>query len=202
MWVIKICVPIVFPPPCRPMWVFFPMPFHRLTMKHSICPSAARLLLVAWTCLSGVMVLSGAAAETPPILTPHFVRDVRPILSNRCFKCHGPDEEHREAGLRFDQRESATSALDSGLRAIVPAHPDDSQLIARITSTDPDLVMPPPSTMTTLSVEEKIHWRHGSPRAPSTSRTGLSSSRCDPPSPRFSRQTGQKMRSINSFWRA
>ena len=124
-------------------------------MKHSICPSAARLLLVAWTCLSGVMVLSGAAAETPPILTPHFVRDVRPILSNRCFKCHGPDEEHREAGLRFDQRESATSALDSGLRAIVPAHPDDSQLIARITSTDPDLVMPPPSTMTTLSVEEK-----------------------------------------------
>ena len=124
-------------------------------MKHSICPSAAWLLLVAWTCLSGVMVLSGAAAETPPILTPHFVRDVRPILSNRCFKCHGPDEEHREAGLRFDQRESATSALDSGLRAIVPAHPDDSQLIARITSTDPDLVMPPPSTMTTLSVEEK-----------------------------------------------
>ena len=86
---------------------------------------------------------------------PDFARDVRPILSNRCFKCHGPDEDHQEAGLRLDVREAALAELDSGTRAIVPGHPDDSELIARITSTDPDLVMPPPHTKVTLTEDEK-----------------------------------------------
>jgi len=86
---------------------------------------------------------------------PDFARDVRPILSNRCFKCHGPDEDHREAGLRLDVREAARAELDSGTRAIVPGHPDDSEVIARITSTDPDLVMPPPHTKVTLSEDER-----------------------------------------------
>jgi hypothetical protein len=80
---------------------------------------------------------------------------VRPILSNRCFKCHGPDEDHREAGLRLDVREAARAELDNGTRAIVPGHPDDSEVIARITSTDPDLVMPPPHTKVTLAEEER-----------------------------------------------
>ena len=86
---------------------------------------------------------------------PDFAREVRPLLSNRCFKCHGPDEDHQEAGLRLDVREVALAELDSGTRAIVPGHPDDSELIARITSTDPDLVMPPPHTKVTLTEEEK-----------------------------------------------
>ena len=86
---------------------------------------------------------------------PDFARDVRPILSNRCFKCHGPDEDHREAGLRLDVREAALAELDSGTRAIVPGHPDDSEVIARITSTDPDLVMPPPHAKVTLTEDEK-----------------------------------------------
>ena len=86
---------------------------------------------------------------------PDFPRDVRPVLSNRCFKCHGPDEAHREAGLRLDQRESAIAELDSGTRAIVPGHPDDSELIARITATDPDIVMPPPHTKVSLTAEEQ-----------------------------------------------
>ena len=86
---------------------------------------------------------------------PDFARDVRPILSNRCFKCHGPDEDHQEAGLRLDVREVALAELDSGTRAIVPGHPGDSEAIARITSTDPDLVMPPPHAKVTLTEDEK-----------------------------------------------
>ena len=86
---------------------------------------------------------------------PDFAREVRPVLASRCFKCHGPDEEHQEAGLRLDLREAALAEQDSGARAIVPGHPDDSELVARITSTDPDLVMPPPHTKVTLTDDEK-----------------------------------------------
>ncbi len=73
-----------------------------------------------------------------------FNRDVRPILSDRCFACHGPDGEDRQAGLRLDDREAAAAELASGARAIVPGDPAQSEIIARITSTDPDVVMPPP----------------------------------------------------------
>ena len=90
-----------------------------------------------------------------PAAGPDFAREVRPILSNRCFKCHGPDKDHQEAGLRLDVREAALVELDSGTRAIVPGHADDSEVVARITSTDPDLVMPPPHTKVTLAAEER-----------------------------------------------
>jgi hypothetical protein len=86
---------------------------------------------------------------------PSFTREVRPILSRYCFKCHGPDEETREGGLRLDARESAIQAADSGLAAIVPHQPDMSELIARITSDDEFTRMPPPSTKTALTVDEK-----------------------------------------------
>ncbi|QDS94601.1 Planctomycete cytochrome C [Roseimaritima multifibrata] len=72
-----------------------------------------------------------------------FNRDVRPILSNHCFTCHGPDAATREGGLRLDQRDAATATSDSGERAIVPGDTDASELIRRITSTDPDVRMPP-----------------------------------------------------------
>jgi hypothetical protein len=73
-----------------------------------------------------------------------FNRDVRPLLSDRCFACHGPDNEDRQAGLRLDRREVATSALDSGIIAVVPGDPAASEMVARVTTADPDLVMPPP----------------------------------------------------------
>lgn len=104
---------------------------------------------------SGLVV---AMAFLPSVLSaagPDFNHDVRPILSNRCFKCHGPDETHQEAGLRLDRREAALAELDSGARAIVPGHSDSSELIARIMSDDPDLVMPPPHTKVKLSLDEK-----------------------------------------------
>ena len=73
----------------------------------------------------------------------NFNRDIRPILANNCFRCHGPDAETREAGLRLDQFDAATKELDSGDRAIVPGDVGSSQIMARIHSDDEDLRMPP-----------------------------------------------------------
>jgi mono/diheme cytochrome c family protein len=87
-----------------------------------------------------LLVLSAASALADPI---HFGRQIRPILSENCFFCHGPDEAKREAGLRLDDETAAKSDND-GTIAIVPGHPEKSALLQRILSTDPDEVMPPP----------------------------------------------------------
>ena len=86
---------------------------------------------------------------------PDFNREIRPILSRNCFACHGPDEHDRRGGLRLDDRAAATSELESGLTAIVPGKPAESELVARIHSTDPDLVMPPPESNHVLSAAQK-----------------------------------------------
>ena len=78
-----------------------------------------------------------------------YNRDIRPLLSKACFRCHGPDEAKREAKLRLDIREEAL-AKD----AIVPGDPNASELILRITSEDPDEIMPPPEDGDPLSAEE------------------------------------------------
>jgi hypothetical protein len=119
---------------------------------------------------------NGAATE--PI---QFSRDVLPILSDRCFHCHGPDESNREGGLRLDLQEAATEDL-GGYAAVVPGEPDESELLLRITSDDSDLRMPPASAhRKPLSADEisalrrwiadGAHWgRHWSfepPRRPS-----------------------------------
>ena len=95
--------------------------------------------------VSAVLAPTGlTAAPAEPRTRISFNRDIRPILSDNCFACHGPDSGNRQAGLRLDVFEQATSELDSGARAIVPENVDASELIARIISTDPDSVMPPP----------------------------------------------------------
>ncbi len=74
-----------------------------------------------------------------------YLRDVRPLLSKHCFRCHGPDDTVRKGGvdgLRLDTSEGATEDL-GGYAAIAPGDPDASELLARVTSDDPDLVMPP-----------------------------------------------------------
>src|SRR5205814_4232478 len=73
-----------------------------------------------------------------------FNRDIRPILSDHCYACHGPDEHKRKAGLRLDRPEEALEVLKSGNRAIVPGDVEKSTLVQRLTSHDPDEVMPPP----------------------------------------------------------
>lgn len=72
-----------------------------------------------------------------------FNRDIRPILSNKCFFCHGPDEKTREGDLRLDTREGALEDHD-GFSAVVPGKPDDSELIYRVTEATGDEAMPPP----------------------------------------------------------
>ena len=84
-----------------------------------------------------------------------FARDVRPILAGRCFKCHGPDEAQRQAGLRLDVRESATAEADSGLRAVVPGRPDESELVRRIFSEDRSEIMPPAHAKNPLTAAQK-----------------------------------------------
>ena len=76
----------------------------------------------------------------PPV---NYARDVRPILSDNCFACHGPDNHKRKAGLRFDTKDGAFTKLESGSTAVVPGKLEESELIDRINNEDPELRMPP-----------------------------------------------------------
>ena len=87
-----------------------------------------------------------------------FNRDVRPILSNNCFTCHGPDDAQRKAGLRLDKRDDALARLDSGLHAIVPSDPEQSVLLRRVTSDDADFRMPPSGQLTPREIETLSAW--------------------------------------------
>lgn len=94
------------------------------------------------------------AADSAPTNSVDFTRDIRPLLSNTCFKCHGPDEQTRSADLRLDTPEAATADL-GGYRAIVAGDPDSSEAMRRILSDDPDLMMPPPDSGRELSGVQK-----------------------------------------------
>jgi hypothetical protein len=99
-----------------------------------------------------VLVLSGSAAALGAEVS--FNRDVRPILSDNCFFCHGTDAKERKGGLRLDTFEGATAEVD-GIRAIVPGDPAKSAAWERILSLDPDEVMPPPKSHKKLSAAQK-----------------------------------------------
>src|SRR4051812_27700417 len=72
-----------------------------------------------------------------------FNREIRPLLSSKCFQCHGPDEKARKSKLRLDLHEFANKPAKSGEIAIVPGKPDASELVRRISTHDEDDVMPP-----------------------------------------------------------
>ena len=91
-----------------------------------------------------------AAAETPMPGKIEFNRDVRPILSDNCFYCHGNDPKHREADLRLDIREEAITA-----KAFVPGKVKDSELVSRILTDDEDDLMPPPDSHKKLTQRQK-----------------------------------------------
>jgi len=125
---------------------------------------------------SGLLAQSAPAPDAPL----EYNRDIRPILSNKCFKCHGFDAHERQAGLRLDEREHAIQAADSGNLAIVPGKPEASALVQRIHEKDIDLRMPPPESNFTLTAVEKQkltrwiaegasyqkHWSFLAPRRP------------------------------------
>ena len=95
---------------------------------------------------------------TPNLLAAdavRFNRDIRPILSEKCLACHGPDAGKRKAELRLDDQESALESV------IVAGQPDESELVSRITSEDPELRMPPVGsghTLTSLEIELLKRW--------------------------------------------
>lgn len=90
-----------------------------------------------------------------------FNRDIRPILSDNCFACHGPDEKTRQGGLRLDIAEQSRLKLASNKAAVVPGNLGDSELIRRILSTDPNETMPPKETgkhLTEAQIERLKKW--------------------------------------------
>ncbi len=105
-----------------------------------------------WLSASLLVLLAGAESVQPASAEDAIVynRDIRPILAEYCFACHGPDSAARKADLRLDRREAA---LESG--AIVAGSPDDSELIARLFSSDPATLMPPPEIKKPLPAADK-----------------------------------------------
>ena len=94
-----------------------------------------------------------------------FSRDIQPLLAKRCFSCHGPDGQ--EGGLRLDRHDTASAELSSGARAIVPGDAAASAILERITSTDPDVQMPPEGPRLSAGqvdsikrwIDEGAHWK-------------------------------------------
>ncbi len=104
--------------------------------------------------LASIRTLLGSAQPGVEIARLSYNRDVRPILSDRCFQCHGPDSAVRKADLRLDVREDALRDRD-GFRAIDLEDPAASEILFRIESDDPDLVMPPAAIHKPLTAAEK-----------------------------------------------
>lgn len=105
-------------------------------------------------CLAAAVPWSAAAAESAAL---RFDRDIRPILAENCYACHGPGKQ--EAGLRLDTAEAAARELASGARAIVPGDERQSEMLERISAVDPDVVMPPPHANKSLTAAEKERLR-------------------------------------------
>src|SRR5262245_6369079 len=116
------------------------------------------LLVAALVSLDGAARTAAAAerapmprtAESKPRGSLEYNRDIRPILAENCFACHGPDSAARKKDLRLDQRDAA---IEAG--AIVPGKPTESDLIARIMADNADEVMPPPKSRKTLTAAQK-----------------------------------------------
>ncbi len=108
---------------------------------------------VRWICAALASGHLAGSAATPDKV--EFNRDIRPLLSDTCFACHGPDAQKVKGGLRLDQRELALKPAKSGKRAIVPGKPTESELIQRLHTTDPDDRMPPEESHKTLTAAQK-----------------------------------------------
>ncbi|TWT77046.1 Planctomycete cytochrome C [Posidoniimonas polymericola] len=101
------------------------------------------------------VLLWGAFAEAASLGQLQYSRDVRPILADKCFACHGPDEANRAADLRLDVRDAAIEQLRQGVHAITPGDAAASELVARINTSDAALRMPPVDSGKSLTPEEQ-----------------------------------------------
>src|SRR4051812_35218004 len=106
--------------------------------------------LRCWTALALLLSVSPRFANAASDKPISYNRDIRPILSDNCFYCHGPDQNKRKGKLRLDVREEAISK-----QAFVPGQPDQSELIKRIFTNDKEDLMPPPDSHKVLKPEQK-----------------------------------------------
>ena len=137
-----------------------------------------RRWFIAVVMLQGIPLL--AAPVTGAEDRVNYNRDIRPILSNTCYTCHGPDKAERSNDLRLDVKTSVFGRLESGKTAVVPGHSDKSDLYRRITTDDPDERMPPPDSGKKLTPQQivllkkwidqggawKAHWSFVKPSRP------------------------------------
>ena len=170
--------------------------------------TAPRILLLASALPVAILVAAvaphvtwrQAAADPAPAAAPtlpgtiSFNRDIRPILVAHCFRCHGVDPGAREAELRLDRPEFAFAPRKNGQPVIVKGDPGRSPLMRRITSSDPETVMPPPETHKTLAPREiallerwitegapyEPHWAFIPPVRPALPDAGLPASVSNP----------------------
>ncbi len=150
-------------------------------MTTSATPFVKRISFFVFLLLASLCLMDCREKHTPPL--PELVDynfDVKPILVQKCYLCHGPDSGSRKGGLRLDTFEGATAALKEGGQAITPGHPSGSKLVERINNKDPELMMPPPDTKQVLTEREiavltkwikqgadwKPHWSFIPPAAP------------------------------------
>jgi mono/diheme cytochrome c family protein len=119
------------------------MPYSTFFSRPSLCPLAWQFVIML--VLAITTQVAGAEGDETQVL---YNRDVRPILSNNCFKCHGPDGEARQGELRLDHAAAAKPVLS-------PGQPTESKLIKRILSEDADFQMPPPDSKLALTAAEK-----------------------------------------------
>jgi hypothetical protein len=152
---------------------------HRAAPARGLIAAAAAMLTGMLGLAAPQQPTTSATATTDAV---DYNWDVRPILSENCFQCHGPDEKARRANLRLDQADAAIRVLNdaSGRRAIVPGDPDSSELLKRVTHANAAMRMPPASTNKTLTAEKidvlrrwiaegahyKPHWSFIAPTKP------------------------------------
>jgi len=137
--------------------------------------------LVLWTLLAAAQVADPTPGAVPPGRVD-FLFQIRPILSEHCYACHGPDDQSRRAGLRLDEPRAFDKPLESGAMLVTAGEPEESELLLRMLSTDADEIMPPPATKNPLSpaqielvrrwIEQgatrpaKSHWAFNPPTLP------------------------------------
>jgi hypothetical protein len=131
-------------------------PLPRLAMTRWLIGLASLFATVAVTTAAEKVAndsTSGVKGADPVRIV--YDREIRPLLSDACYKCHGPDGEERKAGLRLDLKDSALKPGESGQVAVVPGKPAESELIRRILSDDPNEIMPPPDSGKKLTAAQK-----------------------------------------------
>jgi cytochrome c553 len=153
---------------------------YRPGSEKTIMPSLIRIPVLAVT--AGIAVFAGmAVAGRAAAADPDFQREIQPILAEHCGHCHAVDEQSRQGDLRLDVRAAALEGGSSGLPAIVPGRPAESEMMRRVRSTDTDEIMPPPHEKKPLSAAQiellerwiaagaryEPHWAFVAPREPS-----------------------------------